>query len=126
MKKEIICTICPIGCNISVDGEGEAITSVKGYSCKRGVEYARNEFSHPVRILTTTVKVAGSDQLLPVRSNKPIPKEMIMDCMEVIKKITASSKVKRYDVIIPDICGSSADIVATGSLETERKQIVEK
>lgn len=117
MKKEIICTICPLGCNITVEGEGEEIASIKGYSCKRGIEYGRNEFSHPVRILTTTVKVAGSDQLLPVRSNKPIPKEMIMECMGEIKKISVSGKVKRYDVVIPNICGSEADIVATGSLE---------
>jgi CxxC motif-containing protein len=122
MKKEIICTICPIGCNISVEGEGEEITSIEGYGCKRGVLYGRNEFSHPVRILTSTVKVAGSGQLLPVRSNRPIPKEMIMDCMEVIKNINVSPRVKRYDVIVPDICGSSADIVATGSLEAEKNE----
>lgn len=117
MRKEIICTICPIGCHISVEGEGEDIVSIKGCSCNRGIEYGKNEFSHPVRILTTTIKVAGSDQLLPVRSSKPIPKELIMECMEEIKKKTVSGKVKRYDVIISNICGSGADIVATGSLE---------
>ena len=117
MQKEIICTICPIGCIISVEGEGEDITSIKGYSCNRGIEYGKNEFAHPVRILTTTVKVADSNLLLPVRSSKPIPKELIMECMGEIKKIEVSAKVKRYDVIIPNICGSSADIVATGSLE---------
>ncbi len=117
MRKDIICTICPIGCNISVEGEGENISSISGYSCKRGIEYGKNEFSHPVRILTTTVKVAGTDQLLPVRSSKPIPKELIMQCMEEIRKVNASGKTKRYDVIIPNICESGADIVATGSLE---------
>jgi CxxC motif-containing protein len=117
MRKDMICTICPIGCNISVEGEGDNIVSISGYSCKRGIEYGKNEFSHPVRILTTTVKVAGTDQLLPVRSSKPVPKELIMKCMEEIKKVNVSGKVKRYDVIIPNICGSAADIVATGSLE---------
>jgi len=117
MRKDIICTICPIGCNISVEGEGDNISSISGYSCKRGIEYGKNEFSHPVRILTTTVKVAGTEQLLPVRSSRPIPKELIMKCMEEIKKVKVSEKVKRYDVIISNICGSEADIVATGSLE---------
>jgi len=120
MRKDIICTICPIGCNISVEGEGEEITSIKGYSCNRGIEYGKNEFAHPVRILTTTVKVADSNMLLPVRSSKPIPKELIMECMEEIKKIEVSAKVKRYEVIIPNICGSAADIVATGNLECEK------
>lgn len=117
MRKDIICTVCPIGCSISVEGEGEDIASIKGYGCNRGIEYGKNEFAHPVRILTTTVKVAGSDLLMPVRSSKPIPKELIMECMGVIKRTAVSGNVKRYDVIIPNICGSGADLVATGSLE---------
>lgn len=120
MQKEIICTVCPIGCNISVEGEGEDITSIKGYSCNRGIEYGKNEFAHPVRILTTTVKVDDTNILLPVRSNKPIPKNLIMECMAEVKKINVPASVKRYDVIIPNICGSTADIVATGNIECEK------
>ena len=56
MTKEIICTVCPMGCHILVEGEGEQVTSITGYTCRRGEEYGRQEFSHPVRILTTTVK----------------------------------------------------------------------
>jgi len=114
MLKEIVCIICPIGCNIIVEGEGNEIKSIKGYNCNRGIDYARDEYLHPKRILTTTVKVAGKDVLIPVRSNKPIPKEMIMDCMEVIKKTRIKGKVKIYDVIIEDICNTGVDIVATG------------
>ncbi|WHH58121.1 DUF1667 domain-containing protein [Petroclostridium sp. X23] len=117
MLKEIICTVCPMGCNISVEGEGENIASIKGYNCNRGIEYGKNEFAHPVRILTTTVKAADDNILLPVRSSKPIPKELIMECMSEIKKVRVAGKVKRYEVIIQNICGSDADIVATGSLE---------
>ena len=28
MKKEIICTVCPRGCHIQVEGEGEKVLSV--------------------------------------------------------------------------------------------------
>ena len=118
MKKEIICTVCPRGCHILVEGEGEEIRSVEGYGCKRGHEYASAEFAHPVRILTTTVKMEGvEDDLLPVRSSKPLPKEKIFDCMEVIRKAEAKRPVNRYDVIIHDICATGADIVATKSAE---------
>ena len=79
MNKEIICTVCPRGCHIMVEGDGENIKSVEGYSCKRGMDYASSEYAHPVRILTTTVKMDGIESdLLPVRSSKPIPKEMIL------------------------------------------------
>jgi len=114
MKKEIICTVCPRGCRIQVEGEGEQILSVEGYSCKRGLEYASAEFAHPVRILTTTVKMAGvAGDLLPVRSSKPLPKEKLFDCMAVIRSTEVKLPVARYDVIIADICGTGVDIVAT-------------
>ena len=117
MEKQIICTVCPRGCHILVEGEGETIVSVEGYSCKRGLEYASSEFAHPVRILTTTVKMAGVDNdLLPVRSNKPLPKEKLFDCMAAICAAEVKLPVARYDVIIPNICGTGVDIVATKSV----------
>ncbi len=118
MKKEIICTVCPRGCHIEVEGEGEKILSVNGYACKRGLEYASAEFAHPVRILTTTVKIEGiENDLLPVRSNKSVPKEKLFDCMEIIRATKVKLPVKRYDVIISDICSTGVDIVATATVE---------
>ena len=117
MKKEIICTVCPRGCHLQVEGEGEKVLSVEGYSCKRGLEYGSAEFAHPVRILTTTVKLADVNDLLPVRSNQPLPKEKLFECMEVIRTTTVKAPVSRYDVIIPNICGCGVDIVATKAVE---------
>ena len=118
MKKEIICTVCPRGCHIQVQGEGEKVISVEGYGCKRGLEYASAEFVHPVRILTTTVKIAGMDNdLLPVRSNGPLPKEKLFDCMDVIRATAVKAPVNRYDVVVADICGTGVDIVATKTVE---------
>lgn len=112
MKKEIICTVCPRGCRIFVDGD--TTLSIEGYGCKRGLTYAEAEYTNPVRILTTTVKVAGKDNgLLPVRSEKPLPKAKLFDCMEVLKVATARLPVKRYDIIVEDICGTGVNIVAT-------------
>lgn len=118
MKKEIICTVCPRGCHIQVQGEGEKVISVEGYGCKRGLEYASAEFVHPVRILTTTVKIAGMDNdLLPVRSNGPLPKEKLFDCMQIIRAAVVQLPVSCYDVLIPNICDTGVDIVATKTLE---------
>ena len=114
MKKEIICTVCPRGCHIMVEGDGEKVLSADGYSCKRGLEYANTEYAHPVRILTTLVKIDGvQNDLLPVRSNQPLPKEKLFDCMDVIRATTVKLPVNRYDVIVPNICGTGVDIVAT-------------
>ena len=118
MKKEIICTVCPMGCRITVEGEGENITSVTGVTCKTGEVYASEEFCHPVRILTTTVKTnSEKTPLVPVRSEKPLPKEKIMDCMEVIRKQEAKTPIAAYDVIVENICDTGINIVATGSVK---------
>lgn len=122
MKKEIICTVCPMGCHIMVEGilegEDEKILSVTGNNCKRGEQYATAEFSHPVRILTTTIKTdSEKNPLVPVRSEKPIPKEKIMDCMEIIRQCQAKAPVHVYDVLVENICDTGINIVATGSVK---------
>ena len=117
MKKEIICTICPKGCTVTVEGVVDDVKA-EGYGCKRGLEYAIAEYTSPVRILTTTVKVEGNDSdLLPVRSEKPLPKDKILDCMEVIKKTSVKLPVKQYDVVVKDICNTGVDIVATKDIK---------
>jgi len=118
MKKEIICTVCPRGCHIMVEGQGDQVLSVEGQGCKRGLEYASSEYAHPVRILTTTAKMEGIDSdLLPVRSSKPVPKEKLFDCMAVIRNVQVKLPVQCYDVIVADICGTGVDIVATKTVE---------
>lgn len=118
MKKEIICTVCPVGCVLTVTGNKDEVTSIEGNQCRRGIEYGENEFLRPVRILTTTVKVENSPVLLlPVRSNKAIPKELLMDCMEEIKKVTIKPPVKIHSTILSNVCGSGADMIATTNIE---------
>ena len=118
MNKEIICTVCPRGCHILVEGDGKKVLSATGYGCKRGLEYVQTEYSDPVRILTTTVKIDGfNNDLLPVRSNKPVSQAKIFDLMEVIKITSVKPPVKIYDVIVKDICGTGVYIVATKNID---------
>ena len=60
MKKEIICTVCPRGCHIQVEGEGDKILGVEGQGCKRGLEYASAEFAHPVRLLIAPDEISAA------------------------------------------------------------------
>lgn len=117
MEKEIICTVCPMGCHMTVCGEGDRVDSITGYTCKRGEQYGRQEFAHPVRILTSTVKLEGAAQpLLPVRSEAPVPKELLMDCMKVLKETKVTAPVRRYDIVVENICGCGINIVATDTV----------
>lgn len=116
MEREIVCTVCPRGCRIKVSGDGEA-ERVEGHSCERGRAYAVNEFLHPVRILTTTVLVKGGiEPLLAVRTDRPVPKEKLFECMAAVKGMSVRAPVERHAVIIKDICGTGADLVASGGM----------
>lgn len=118
MTKEIICTVCPTGCTIRVEGENGNITSIEGFSCPRGKAYAENEFISPVRILTSTAKVKGAKTpLVAVRSKTPIPKDKLFDCMAEIRKLEIAAPIKRGDVLIADVCGTGVDIIASGDVK---------
>lgn len=118
MEKDIICTVCPTGCMIHVTGDKGTIASIEGFTCPRGKAYAEAEFLAPVRTLTSTVKVEGTDSVLVAcRSEKPLPKEKVLDCMKEIHVLTVKAPVNRGDVLIADILGTGVNIVATGQVK---------
>lgn len=114
-KRDLVCVSCPIGCAITVelDDNGQVL-SVTGNTCKRGDSYARQECTHPERMLTSTVKVEGGRlPVVPVKSAKPIPKELLFDCMTEINNVTVQAPVKIGDVVLENILGTGVNIVAT-------------
>ena len=62
-KRELTCIVCPVGCRVTVEIEGEEMR-VSGNQCKRGEAYCRQEVSCPVRTVTSLVAVSGSEHPL--------------------------------------------------------------
>lgn len=113
MNREIICIMCPLGCRIKVQVEGKEVKQVEGEGCKKGVKYAQQEVTFPGRILTTTVSTDSPEMpLLPVRSNKALPKEKLIECMKHISKHSVTGSVQLGQAVIENILGLGADIVA--------------
>ena len=118
MKKDMTCVACPLGCQITVELEGNEVISVTGNTCKRGDAYARTEISNPVRSIHSTVKVAnGEHPVVPCKTSGPIPKGAIFDVMKEINKVTVDAPVKIGDVFISNVCGTGVDIIATNNDE---------
>ena len=114
MKRDITCVACPLGCAITVEYDDTGVISVTGNTCKRGDAYARSEVTNPTRSLATSVKVNGGIYpVVPVKSSQPIPKGMMFECMKVINSVSVDAPVKLGQVIISNILGTGADIVAT-------------
>jgi CxxC motif-containing protein len=117
INREIICIVCPTGCRIHVSGDDPQALSITGNECKRGKEYALKEITDPRRTLITTVQLNhGRLRRLPVRTNVEIPKRSLFPCMEIINRAEVEAPVEVGQVIISDILGTGADIVATRSM----------
>jgi CxxC motif-containing protein len=114
-KREMVCVSCPMGCAITVElDDNNEVISVTGNTCPRGDKYARQECTHPERMLTSTVKVEGGRlPVVPVKSASPIPKEMLFDAMKEVNKVTLKAPVTFGDVAVKDILGTGIDIVVT-------------
>ena len=117
IEREIICIVCPTGCRITVSGDDPEQLAVTGNECKRGKEYALKEITDPTRTLVTTVRINHSRlRRLPVRTSAEIPKQSIFPCMEVINRTEVEAPVEIGQVIIADILGTGADLIATRSM----------
>ena len=117
-KRDLICVSCPIGCAITVelDDNGQVI-SVTGNTCKRGDSYARQECTHPERMLTSTVKVEGGRlPVVPVKSSDPVRKVMLFAGKCAITKVNGKEQGKFGDVVLKNILNTGADIVATNEV----------
>ncbi len=111
MTREMICIMCPLGCNLTVKVDGEKI-EVSGNGCNRGVVFAKEEITCPKRIVTTSVKTENG--VKSCKTTVPIPKSMIFDCVKEIEKLRLKS-VKFGDVIIKNVLGTGADVVVTAN-----------
>jgi len=117
MKKrncKIICIVCPLGCEIHLRIKEGRIEKIEGMKCTRGIKYAEQEFYNPQRVLTTTVRIK-SDRLLllPVRTDKPIPKGMLRECVRYLAEIEVEPPIKIGQIIVTNILNTRANIIST-------------
>jgi CxxC motif-containing protein len=115
-KEELICIVCPLGCHLIVEEDSNSPTGYKisGNQCKRGEQYAIKEKTNPTRILTSTVKVKNAHlNRLPVKTDGPVPKDKIFECMKEINKVEVTAPVKVGQIIINNILGTGVNVIAT-------------
>ena len=106
MIRNITCIICPRGCAMTAQQEGETVT-VAGNACPRGEEYAVNECLHPVRTVTSTVRVSNRpDTMVSVKTETPVAKDAMMDVMEALRSTCVNAPLSIGDEVLADVCGS--------------------
>ena len=116
-EKEFICIVCPKGCKIRVLVKGSKIISVKGKKCPKGIEYTKNEATNPKRNVFTTVKIKnGIVPMLPVKTKKQVPKEMVIDVMRYLSTVSVTAPITIGDIIVENILNTGIDVIATRSV----------
>lgn len=117
MKNYYTCIVCPRSCDLVVEEEDGRVT-VSGNRCVRGEGYGKNEYLHPKRMLTTTVKLEGGNiRSLPVVSSGPVPKEKLPDCLDWLYTIKVEAPVHLHDVIVENILGTGVNVLAARDAE---------
>lgn len=113
MKYELTCINCPMGCCITAEYDGKEVTDIQGFTCKRGEAYAKSEITNPTRMVTALARIYGSGEPVSVKTSQPVEKGKINDVLAEIRRAVTTRPVHIGDVIIANVCGTGADIIAT-------------
>ncbi|MHA1341529.1 MAG: DUF1667 domain-containing protein [Promethearchaeota archaeon] len=117
-KKDFVCIICPNSCRLHVEVTANGELEISGYQCKRGYEYGIQEFLEPKRMLITTMKIKnGILPVIPVRSDKELPKEKIFEAIEVVNNYEVEAPVKMGQVLIENLLNLGINVIASRDME---------
>jgi CxxC motif-containing protein len=126
-KKELICVICPNGCQLEAEieeGPEIEVLDVQGHLCEKGLAYARQELVNPMRTIASSVVVDGGDfPLVSVRTDSPIPLESIFKVMKAIQSARVNAPVRIGDLLIQKPAGTSCSIIATRNVNPRSRDV---
>ena len=118
-RRILTCIGCPLGCTLTAVPQEDGY-EISGYTCKRGLEYAKKELTRPERTVTSTVRVSGGKaKVVSVRTATDIPKDAIFAVMEAVNGIVAPAPVAIGDVICENIAGTGVPLVATKAVKAK-------
>lgn len=112
-----LCIGCPLGCRLELDESNGEFLEVRGNSCKKGEDFARQEHVDPRRTVTTTVACEGGRwPRLPVRTTATVPRDRVGEVCWALRAVTVHAPVAMGDVVLANVCGTGADVVATRAM----------
>ena len=111
MERNLICILCPIGCRLEITGTLDDL-KVSGNTCKKGITYAHDEITNPLRTVCTTVRINGGiHKVIPVKTDKAIPDKYKLEVVKALNGIVLTAPVKMGDMVVSDLFGTGVNIV---------------
>jgi len=121
--RTLTCISCPVGCTLRAEISEGSLVKIEGNRCPQGEAYAREEVIDPKRVLTTSVKVVGGDYpLVSVRTDRPIPKRLILEAMKQVRSLVVTAPIEIGQVLMADLLNTGANLIATRSVRAINSQ----
>ena len=78
---------------------------------------AKQEITDPQRVLTILMRPEGADRPLSVKTDRPVPKALLKECAKAVYSTHPKLPVKYGDVLIENLCGTGAKVIATADMK---------
>ncbi len=112
--KKTKCIICPIKCDLKIFLKDDHIVKMEGYSCKKGLVYAKKDCKASVSFVKGTIKVIGGQlKEVSVMSEFPVSRDKVFKIIKEINRAEVKASVKKGDIIIENVVGIGINIIAT-------------
>ncbi len=116
METKMTCMNCRRGCALEVSFEGNKLISVTGNACARGKDFAKREISETKASFLSEIRLIGSKDFLPVKTEKPIPKEKFSEAEAFCKGFRVPIPIRIGDVLVNDFCQTGIRLIALKSI----------
>ena len=125
-ERIMICILCPNGCELHVTWDSElsedSIT-VDGNLCPKGISYAIDELTHPMRTLTTSVRVRdGAQRLASVKTAAPVPRHAIAAVRALLRPVALDAPVAIGDTVLSNAADTGVDVVVTRAVARQSSE----
>jgi CxxC motif-containing protein len=113
-----LCIGCPLGCRLEVEeDEAHNVVEVRGFSCKRGDAFARQEHHDPRRMVSSTVAIDNAYlPRLPVHTRDPIAKASVLALCQRLREVQVKAPVRRGQVVLSNALDLGIDVLASRTL----------
>ncbi|MGM9858834.1 MAG: DUF1667 domain-containing protein [Bacilli bacterium] len=115
--RKYVCIVCPNGCSLEYDEVNNVVT---GNKCKRGEEYARNEYTLPKRSVCSSVKTTIKEYpVISVRTDGEIEKRKINELLNLLKEVTVDKYLPIGSIVIKNVLKSGVNVITTTDMRKE-------
>ncbi len=114
-----LCIGCPLGCRLEVEDNGAGdVVEVRGWGCKTGKAYGRQEHTDPRRVVATSVRIRGGRWArVPVKTSGAVPKALVCEVARAVRGVEVEAPIAIGTVVLANVLDTGVDIVTTRDME---------